>query len=237
MENYSLLMGAAAVMKMAVEMAAVSMEKPSGGTSPSGGVPDRLLSPGSWLRDGGGSGSRSDSDLHDMLHEDDKEMMISILCLKELEDRAKLLDQRRGSMMGCMCIPRNRTLGHEMLLYDYFTGTDLSSRLFRRRYRMRRKLFETIVKDCEANSNYFKQRRNNADTMGFSPYQKISAAMRVLAYGIPADYTDEYLRIGLQTTTDSVRMFAKMVFKFRVQSERNLIGLRILKRIAILKTH
>ncbi|KAK1647096.1 hypothetical protein QYE76_064901 [Lolium multiflorum] len=33
MENYSLLMGAAALMKMAVEMAAVSMEKPSG-TSP-----------------------------------------------------------------------------------------------------------------------------------------------------------------------------------------------------------
>ncbi|KAK1643717.1 hypothetical protein QYE76_061522 [Lolium multiflorum] len=46
MENYSLLMGAAAVMKMAVEMAAVSMEKPSGGTSPSGRVPEqRLLSP------------------------------------------------------------------------------------------------------------------------------------------------------------------------------------------------
>ncbi|KAK1679521.1 hypothetical protein QYE76_040369 [Lolium multiflorum] len=58
MENYSLLMGAAAVMKMAVEMAAVSMEKPSGGTSPSGRVPEqRLLSPRSWLRDDGGSGS------------------------------------------------------------------------------------------------------------------------------------------------------------------------------------
>jgi hypothetical protein len=57
MENYSLLMGAAAVMKMAVEMAAVSMEKPSGGTSPSGRVPEqRLLSPRSWLRDVGGSG-------------------------------------------------------------------------------------------------------------------------------------------------------------------------------------
>ncbi|KAK1647342.1 hypothetical protein QYE76_065147 [Lolium multiflorum] len=56
MENYSLLMGAAALMKMAVEMAAVSMEKPSGGTSPSGRE-QRLLSPRSWLRDGGGSGS------------------------------------------------------------------------------------------------------------------------------------------------------------------------------------
>ncbi|KAK1617744.1 hypothetical protein QYE76_023261, partial [Lolium multiflorum] len=54
MENYSLLMGAAAVMKMAVEMAAVSMEKPSGAL-PVGGVPEqRLLSP-DLGRDGGGS--------------------------------------------------------------------------------------------------------------------------------------------------------------------------------------
>ncbi|KAK1611562.1 hypothetical protein QYE76_035235 [Lolium multiflorum] len=42
-------------MKMAVEMAAVSMEKPSGGTSPSAGCRNETLSPGSWLRDGGGS--------------------------------------------------------------------------------------------------------------------------------------------------------------------------------------
>ncbi|KAK1645723.1 hypothetical protein QYE76_063528 [Lolium multiflorum] len=60
MENYS-LMGAAAVMKMAVEMAAVSMEKPSGGTSPlRQGAGQRLLSPRSWLRDDGGSGSLAD---------------------------------------------------------------------------------------------------------------------------------------------------------------------------------
>ncbi|KAK1626624.1 hypothetical protein QYE76_000939 [Lolium multiflorum] len=54
MENYSLLMGAA-VMKMAMEMAAVSMEKPSGALPRPGGVPEQRLSPGSWLRDGGGS--------------------------------------------------------------------------------------------------------------------------------------------------------------------------------------
>ncbi|KAK1628213.1 hypothetical protein QYE76_002528 [Lolium multiflorum] len=40
MENYSLLMGAAAVMKMAVEMAAVSMEKPSGALLSAGAVID-----------------------------------------------------------------------------------------------------------------------------------------------------------------------------------------------------
>ncbi|KAK1645946.1 hypothetical protein QYE76_063751 [Lolium multiflorum] len=43
MENYSLLMGAAAVMKMAVEMAAVSMEKPSGALPRSGRVPEQRL--------------------------------------------------------------------------------------------------------------------------------------------------------------------------------------------------
>ncbi|KAK1666344.1 hypothetical protein QYE76_054503 [Lolium multiflorum] len=56
MENYSLLMGAAAVIKMAVEMAAVSMEKPSGGTSPRQGAGTDSR-PRSWLRDDGGSGT------------------------------------------------------------------------------------------------------------------------------------------------------------------------------------
>ncbi|KAK1663956.1 hypothetical protein QYE76_052115 [Lolium multiflorum] len=56
MENYS-FMGAAAVMKMAVEMAAV-MEKPSGHFPVRRVRRTRLLSPRSWLRDGGGSGRR-----------------------------------------------------------------------------------------------------------------------------------------------------------------------------------
>ncbi|KAK1669206.1 hypothetical protein QYE76_057365 [Lolium multiflorum] len=45
MENYSLLMGAAALMKMAVEMAAVSMEKPSGALPRPAACRKRLLSP------------------------------------------------------------------------------------------------------------------------------------------------------------------------------------------------
>ncbi|KAK1630125.1 hypothetical protein QYE76_004440 [Lolium multiflorum] len=45
MENYSLFMGAAAVMKMAVEMAAVSIEKPSGALPAPAWCRNRLLSP------------------------------------------------------------------------------------------------------------------------------------------------------------------------------------------------
>ena len=78
---------------------------------------------------------------------------------------------------------------------------------------MRRSLFVKIVRDCEANCRYFTRRRNAAGLLGFSAYQKISAAMRVIAYGIPADYADEYLRIGEDTTIESVRTFAKTIIR------------------------
>jgi hypothetical protein len=35
--------------------------------------------------------------------------------------------------------------------------------------------------------------------------------MQVIAYGIPADYTNEYLRIGEDTTIKSVWLFAKTI--------------------------
>jgi hypothetical protein len=156
--------------------------------------------------------SSDDSDIEDLLHDDDDcEIALVLLAVKDHEDHAKLLDRRRGSVKGRTCIQRNRVLGHATPMQDYFTEvpTYLPS-LFRRRYRMRCSLFVKIVEDVEANSNYFKQRRNAAGELGFSAYQKISAAMRVIAYGIPADYTDEYLRIGKDTTTHSVRRFAKI---------------------------
>jgi hypothetical protein len=61
--------------------------------------------------------SSSDSDLDKLHHDDDTEMMLLVLDMKEIVDRAKLLD--------------------------------------RRRYQMHRSLFETIIRDCEANSDYF----------------------------------------------------------------------------------
>jgi hypothetical protein len=37
--------------------------------------------------------------------------------------------------------------------------------------------------------------------------------MRVIAYGIPTDYTDEYLHTGEDTTILSVRLFAKTIIR------------------------
>ncbi|XP_071680251.1 uncharacterized protein [Lolium perenne] len=138
--------------------------------------------------------SSDNSDLDELLQDDEVEATILLLSVKKLEDRAKLLNRRHGSVMGRNHIQRNRLLCHEQLMEDYFAEVPTYlPHLFHRRYRMRRGLFVKIVKACEANSNYFKQRRNAAGMMGFSPFQKISTTMRVIAYGIPADYTDEYL--------------------------------------------
>uniref|UniRef100_A0A453BCW0 Uncharacterized protein n=1 Tax=Aegilops tauschii subsp. strangulata TaxID=200361 RepID=A0A453BCW0_AEGTS len=68
-----------------------------------------------------------------------------------------------------------------MLMQDYFAeNPTYPPHLFWRRYQMRRSLFVKIVQACEANCRYFTQKRNAAGLKGFSAYQKISAAMRVI---------------------------------------------------------
>jgi hypothetical protein len=70
-----------------------------------------------------------------------------------------------------------------------------------------------IVENCVAKMRYFKRRRNVAGLLGFSGIKKISAAMRVIAYVILAEYADEYLRIGEDTTIESVRRFCKVMIR------------------------
>ncbi|KAE8812727.1 ATP-dependent zinc metalloprotease FTSH 5, mitochondrial [Hordeum vulgare] len=127
------------------------------------------------LSDDSGWSSLDDSDIEEFLQDDDVEMMGLLLDMQEFEDRAKLMDQRRGSKMGRVTIYRNRGLGHEHLMHDYFVEVPTyPPRLFHRRYRMRRSLFVKIVTDCEVASDYFKRHISVVGIMGFSGYQKIS---------------------------------------------------------------
>jgi hypothetical protein len=99
-------------------------------------------------------------------------------------------------------------------MQDYFAEVPTyPPSLVRRRYQMRRNLFMKVVRACEANFRYFTCRRNATATLGFSAFQKISIAMRVIAYDIPAYYTDEYLRIGEDTTIQLDQMFANTMVR------------------------
>lgn len=63
----------------------------------------------------------------------------------------------------------------------------------------------------EAHNPYFKQRTDALDVLGLSCLQKVTAAHRILAYGIPADLTDEYLQIEESTAIESLRAFVKAI--------------------------
>ncbi|XP_061951875.1 uncharacterized protein LOC133674679 [Populus nigra] len=66
-------------------------------------------------------------------------------------------------------------------------------------------------KEVEAHNPYFKQRTDALGVLGLSCLQKVTAAHRILAYGIPADLTDEYLQIGESTAIESLRAFVKAI--------------------------
>ena len=76
---------------------------------------------------------------------------------------------------------------------------------------MSRELFLRIMNAVEAHDDYFVQKRNAANVLGLSCFQKITAAMRMLTYGVPADATDEYVRIGESTALESLRKFVDVV--------------------------
>ena len=56
---------------------------------------------------------------------------------------------------------------------------------------MRCSLFLRILSKVEAHEPYFTKQRNATKKLGLSPLQKMTAALRMLAYGVAADFMDE----------------------------------------------
>ena len=72
-------------------------------------------------------------------------------------------------------------------------------------------MFVRIMNAVEEHDDYFVQKRNAASTLGLSCLQKVVAAFRMIAYGIAADATDDYVRIGESTALESLRRFVVAV--------------------------
>ena len=107
---------------------------------------------------------------------------------------------------------RDRVSGNSRLLNDYFVENPVyDETLFRKRFRLSRPLFLRILRTLQQHNNYFVQRRNAANTLGLSGEQKMTAALRMLAYGMSADSIDEYVRIGESTTIECVKRFCQGV--------------------------
>ncbi|XP_042968395.1 uncharacterized protein LOC122301247 [Carya illinoinensis] len=109
-------------------------------------------------------------------------------------------------------IRRDHAQGHERLFRDYFAENSVyPSNLFRRRFRMSRPLFLRILNEVESYEPYFVQIRDNAGRLGLSSMQKITAALRMLAYGVTGDFMDEYIRIDESTAMESLKRFSETI--------------------------
>ena len=76
---------------------------------------------------------------------------------------------------------------------------------------MRCSFFFRILSKVKAHEPYFIQKRNAAKNLGLSPLQKIAATLRMLSYGVVADFMDEYVRIAETTTITSMKKFVTAV--------------------------
>jgi hypothetical protein len=144
-----------------------------------------------------------------------------------------------GSTSGRRYVYREREVGHDCLFRDYFADHPTYDAVkFRRRFRMRRELFLSIVDRVCAYDSWFVQRPDATGRLGLSALQKCTAAIRMLAYGVAADATDEYCCIGANTADEALRRFVIAIhecfeaFFFRQPSRDDLE-----KQIAINTAH
>jgi hypothetical protein len=147
----------------------------------------------------------SDDEVHEhflaAIHQDSSEYD------EEMRQRPK-----KGSCMGRAFVHKNRELWHEHLVRDYFSSTHIFDNVkFRRRFRMRRELFMRIVKFVTAFDSYFVQKRDGLGRLGLSSLQKCTTTIRMLAYGVAVDATDEYCRLGENNATEAMRRFVNAI--------------------------
>jgi hypothetical protein len=109
-------------------------------------------------------------------------------------------------------IDRNLARGAAQIFNDYFSDNPTyTERQFRRRFRMSSKLCKRIIADITLYDQSFAQQYDAAGKPGASEYQKVTAALRFLAYGTSPDALDEYIRLSEVTISKYVKRFAKNV--------------------------
>lgn len=90
-------------------------------------------------------------------------------------------------------------------------GRTLIDIIFVCRFRMRVHVFERIVEAIEGADPYFKQKEDAIRRLGLTGLQKAVASICILAYGLPADATDEYVRIAESTAREALHHFCRAV--------------------------
>ena len=174
--------------------------------------------------------------------EDDKASMT--MALEQLQQVVDLEPPQRRQPGGSYLrrapnLDRDRILMDERLWMGYFSETLVYGPIyFRCRFRMRRSLLNMIIDRVCTWDHYFVQKRNAIGTLGLSPRQEISIALRMLALGICVDAMDEYCRTSESTTMESKKCFCKAAcIEFGAYQLRQPTRADLEEQMAINKEH
>uniref|UniRef100_A0A453J9E7 DDE Tnp4 domain-containing protein n=1 Tax=Aegilops tauschii subsp. strangulata TaxID=200361 RepID=A0A453J9E7_AEGTS len=114
-----------------------------------------------------------------------------------------------GSVFGRQKLWRERIDADNRLMMNYFAQIPIyPESYFRRRFRISIKLFKHIAEKLTSHDRVFQQRRNVVGELGHSTFQKVTAALRMLTYGILVDLADDHLAMGESQAIMCVKRFA-----------------------------
>ncbi|XP_070675655.1 uncharacterized protein [Malus domestica] len=118
----------------------------------------------------------------------------------------------RGSGTGSSFVQRDREKCHDRMMKDYFIKRPrYSSHDFLRQFRIRKKLFESILNAVVHQDHYFVRKIDIVGRQSLSPHQKLTSAFRMLANGCSANSIDEYCQLAESTATENLKHFCKAI--------------------------
>ncbi|XP_024195999.1 uncharacterized protein LOC112199182 [Rosa chinensis] len=118
-----------------------------------------------------------------------------------------------GSSEGRTYKARDRELMDLRLKAQYFTDPcRYEPNIFHRRYRMQPWVFDRMMRDVANYDPYFVQTRDACGRLSLSTEQKLTCAIRMLAYGITADFCDDYLDIAKSTAIEILDHFTTAIW-------------------------
>lgn len=166
---------------------------------------------------------------------DDDDGLVDVTAVNPTtKQRRKKAKIRGGSRPGKAAnLKRDHAAGPERLWNDYFAPDPIyPPKLFKRRFRMSRQVFDRLHDAVVEHDGYFVQRP--AGKLELSSHQKITAALRMYSKGEAADGTDEYIRIGESTAMKSFTRFTDAVIScFEKEYLRQPIDDNIKRHVAI----
>ena len=110
----------------------------------------------------------------DMQEEEDPAIIVAMHANKKLK--------HGGSTMGRWKLWRDKIDAHNRLIRNYFPEDTTYPKLyFQRRFRMSIELFKRIAEKLASHDRFFQQRRNVVGELGHITFQKVTAALRMLA--------------------------------------------------------